>query len=1177
MLAAKTQSPRSKSTLPAEKAKSSAHPPAETAFNPVWGRLALGIQPKLKVSAPDDPYEREADLVADRIMRMPEPAVQRMCAACSAGGATCPSCEEEERRVQRKPEEASGAGSDQDEEGCVQCRAEPEGAEDTGEAPSIVEETLRAGRGRPLDAEARAYFEPRFGQDFSRVRVHTDERAGASASAVNALAYTAGPDVVFGTGRYAPAAPEGRRLLAHELTHVVQQRSTSFGSGVRLQRQPAGMGQSDCGAAFKRKFGGKINQEKPEAHRGVPRMYHATTTEHKEIPGEPVEPLVTGTELDVGQTGGYAGLWRAVCFKTQKMRVQILWVLNEYILNLDDQRRKDQEKKRKDAEERKPGGDIAPIGDETPPAQPQAPIFIGSSVGETAAVGTEVEYKLYFRTPPLNAPSIRWFHGRVVNGEVQPLKLHGFPGHGVTYRHLWEEVGKFTVVAVVGPDSDESHVTFNQSVVTAEDKDSPLTKGVAANTPISAEDWLADRDNQAARRPPLSDPIQSSVNPAGLGNGEVELSITPLEGTKSFFWFVQPTDPDGFQQISDPRSSGVWRGEWRGMRKTIYRGQKVLVSSAAGSNMSFPLARVGTYIVSCEERDGDGKELRTSQLVQEIRQAEKVNLTAVTQRQEFVEETNEELAKLDSEGGKKKAVPVRAEFLAKAGGRSDHLFFFIGPEKEGGGLVLIDLQRGVSQRSYYGGNTAACFDEFGSKRSYPPGKISFKVPAKPEWGIDAWEKVLDVEPSPTDKAIAIIGQLAGLAAAPLFFIAPPLAAALQIISSAANIWENYRTGSLLTAHTAIDVMMMAAAFVPLGEALVVRLEAKGLKDVAGMVGKCVHVVGLGSGVAGGVLLNQQGLKHLGEINGSSKSPEEKTQEMAQALLEMVQGMLLLAVVVLPEVAGPEAAPRQAEPQDALREAAARRPGPAAADSLTSVSEPMTLAGKPHKLWIRRVGERFVLTLCSPPPCAELIARCKELLRGKLTAMSRTEVEMVLQRATWLEKELGKLNVANVGRELKVLTRRLEGVAAADSAGVAQVIEGEAHAAGKELKPAAPQPPSAATLAAGGGIPRLKVASGAAMYREMKGHLLAAPPGQRLAMYQDFAEQIQSAAPREWGSIPRRVTNAAAMFEGEAKEALVFTEEGEMFRGSTRDPKAFKVNSDGSYTVDFESEGLRQWK
>src|SRR5947209_15066228 len=76
--------------------------------------------------------------------------------------------------------------------------------------------------GQPLDAGTRAFMESRFGHDFSRVRVHTDSRAAESAQAINALAYTVGRNVVFGRGQYAPGTSEGSKLLAHELTHVVQ-------------------------------------------------------------------------------------------------------------------------------------------------------------------------------------------------------------------------------------------------------------------------------------------------------------------------------------------------------------------------------------------------------------------------------------------------------------------------------------------------------------------------------------------------------------------------------------------------------------------------------------------------------------------------------------------------------------------------------------------------------------------------------------------------------------------------------------------------------------------------------------------------------------------------------------------------------------------------------------------
>lgn len=152
--------------------------------------LPLFLQPELAISQPGDPSEREADRVADQVMRMPDPGIQRQCAACE---------EEEELTVSRKAQGAIG-----------------------GEAPRSVHSTLRS-PGQPLSASARAFFEPRFGQDLRHVRVHTGGEAKQSAREINALAYTVGSHVVFGAGRYAPGTPDGQRLLAHELTHVLQQ------------------------------------------------------------------------------------------------------------------------------------------------------------------------------------------------------------------------------------------------------------------------------------------------------------------------------------------------------------------------------------------------------------------------------------------------------------------------------------------------------------------------------------------------------------------------------------------------------------------------------------------------------------------------------------------------------------------------------------------------------------------------------------------------------------------------------------------------------------------------------------------------------------------------------------------------------------------------------------------
>ncbi len=112
---------------------------------------------------------------------------------------------------------------------CTDCREKREGVlqrrSAISEEPPTVSEVLCT-PGQPLDADTRTFMEPRFGHDFSRVRVHTDVKAAESARAVNALAYTVGRDVVFGTGQYAPQSSAGQRLVAHELSHVVQQQST---------------------------------------------------------------------------------------------------------------------------------------------------------------------------------------------------------------------------------------------------------------------------------------------------------------------------------------------------------------------------------------------------------------------------------------------------------------------------------------------------------------------------------------------------------------------------------------------------------------------------------------------------------------------------------------------------------------------------------------------------------------------------------------------------------------------------------------------------------------------------------------------------------------------------------------------------------------------------------------
>jgi len=159
----------------------------------------LPIQRKPSIGAPDDAFEREADSVAEQVMRMAQPtplstaplALRRKCA-----------CDDDRPTIRMRRLDGGSVPPT-----------------DTGIAERMADRS-----GMPLAQELRAWFEPRFGYDFGGVRVHVDAHAARAARSVQARAYTLGRDIVFGAGEYLPATHAGRQLIAHELAHVVQQR-----------------------------------------------------------------------------------------------------------------------------------------------------------------------------------------------------------------------------------------------------------------------------------------------------------------------------------------------------------------------------------------------------------------------------------------------------------------------------------------------------------------------------------------------------------------------------------------------------------------------------------------------------------------------------------------------------------------------------------------------------------------------------------------------------------------------------------------------------------------------------------------------------------------------------------------------------------------------------------------
>jgi len=181
----------------------------KTAGNQAVQRLikSRALQAKLRVGQPDDIYEQEADRVAEQVMRMPDVPLH-------TGGT----------RIQRK---CSRCGNDKRDEKLQAKKTSGKISEAFSHIRTDVS-SIRGG-GQPLSGSVRAFFEPRFGHDLSQVRMHTDSKAAESAGMINAQAYTIGRDVVFGAGQYLPETSKGNRLLAHELTHVVQQTGSSIG------------------------------------------------------------------------------------------------------------------------------------------------------------------------------------------------------------------------------------------------------------------------------------------------------------------------------------------------------------------------------------------------------------------------------------------------------------------------------------------------------------------------------------------------------------------------------------------------------------------------------------------------------------------------------------------------------------------------------------------------------------------------------------------------------------------------------------------------------------------------------------------------------------------------------------------------------------------------------------
>ena len=219
--------------------------------------------PGLTIGPQDDIYEQEADRVADQVV------AGSSVTAPLAGAITQlqrQPAEEEEEPLQTKRERLQRQTEEEEEE-LLQPKAQGRSAPRSSQAAAPAAAAVATG-GKPLSRSERAYFEPRFGRNLSAVRLHTDSSAGQAAKGIGARAYTLRNHIAFAAGQYRPGTTEGHRLMAHELTHTLQQ-----GFGGTIRRVPDGMGMDLDDDMRRRDPFAPPHMEDPRGHRGSTLTY----------------------------------------------------------------------------------------------------------------------------------------------------------------------------------------------------------------------------------------------------------------------------------------------------------------------------------------------------------------------------------------------------------------------------------------------------------------------------------------------------------------------------------------------------------------------------------------------------------------------------------------------------------------------------------------------------------------------------------------------------------------------------------------------------------------------------------------------------------------------------------------------------------------------------------------
>jgi hypothetical protein len=245
------------------------------------------VQTKLPIGTPGDAYEQEADRIAQSVMRSPQTpsasapsAEQHTTAAPCACGGRCAACRGD----------AASANAPVIQTKRISAAATSAISHTHAAMPAV--NTVLTQPGQPLDHAARGFMESRFGHNFSGVRVHTDDAAAQSARALDAAAYTVGQHMVFDRGYYQPGTDAGRHLIAHELTHTLQQGATDASVGVpTIQRA----------MKFELQTLNIVRRVKGTKETELPRKFGPSNNRflHKGVKGKPAKAGKEGTAIEL--------------------------------------------------------------------------------------------------------------------------------------------------------------------------------------------------------------------------------------------------------------------------------------------------------------------------------------------------------------------------------------------------------------------------------------------------------------------------------------------------------------------------------------------------------------------------------------------------------------------------------------------------------------------------------------------------------------------------------------------------------------------------------------------------------------------------------------------------------------------------------------------------------------